>query len=64
MTQGRLDLDQVVVHCFFVGTCRHTVEATDPDRAHAIMEEHYTERHRADLARLAPWITATDTPRR
>ncbi|MEU9014309.1 hypothetical protein AB0D12_31970 [Streptomyces sp. NPDC048479] len=37
------------VGCFF--NCGHTVREADPDTAHAAMEQHYTEKHRADIDR-------------
>ena len=37
------------VHCFF---CPETVEAADPDSAHALMESHYAAAHQAQIDRI------------
>lgn len=45
MSQMSLALDPVVVHCFWAGSCSHTVESFDPVDAHDRMEQHYAEHH-------------------
>lgn len=48
--QLTLDLQLIRVHCF---TCPHTVESTDPDVAHDLMEDHYATDHAALIRWLA-----------
>jgi len=58
MKQLSLDLGPVpaaygltAVHCIF-GTCGHQVDAYDPQVAHDAMENHYSARHAAAIARI------------
>lgn len=48
--QLALDLALIRVHCF---ACPHVVEATDPQTAHDLMEDHYRADHAALIRRLA-----------
>jgi hypothetical protein len=38
------------VHCFF--NCGHVVREADPDTAAAVMEQHYSDAHDADIQRV------------
>jgi hypothetical protein len=46
---------EITVHCFF--RCPHVVRQPTPEAAHAVMELHYFEAHRDDIARQIGWIT-------
>lgn len=42
--------DEIVIHCFF--GCKHIVRSTDPQKAHDLMEQHYTEKHSRQIDRI------------
>lgn len=49
--QQALPFDLIVVRCF-LSECPHVVEHSDPDAAHAAMEEHYDTTHAHYIRRL------------
>lgn len=45
----------VAVHCFFA--CDHLVLDPDPRTAHDVMEAHYFQAHRPEIAAAVGWLS-------
>lgn len=43
-------IETFTVHCFFYARCKHVVKSHDPEEAHRLMEQHYTDSHAAQIA--------------
>ena len=44
----------IEVHCFF--GCPYVAESVEPQEAHDLMEQHYTQVHAWQIERIIKWL--------